>query len=98
MICDLLYLAPTTRVRCSSRWTRTWNTGLTDTASIREQEKNEAKLYKLDRDYSVEVAVTLPPRGVTWFVIRGSAIIAAIPSPGKSVPVASKIAKRGASS
>ena len=48
-------------------------TGLSDTALIREQEQNEAKLYKLDRDYTVEVAVKLPPRGVTWFVISGSA-------------------------
>lgn len=45
-------------------------TGLSDTAWIREQEKTEAKLYKLDRDYSVEITVTLPPRGVTWFLIN----------------------------
>jgi hypothetical protein len=45
-------------------------TGLSDTARIREQEQSEARSYRLDRDYHVEVAVTLPPRGVTWFVIR----------------------------
>ena len=47
-------------------------TGLSDTASIREQEQKEAKLYKLDRDYTVEIPVKLPPRGVTWFVISDS--------------------------
>ncbi|MBN2376681.1 MAG: LamG domain-containing protein [Sedimentisphaerales bacterium] len=44
-------------------------TGLTDKAWIREQENRQAVCYKLDRDYNVEIAVTLPPRGITWFVI-----------------------------
>ena len=48
-------------------------TGLSDMAWIREQEQNAAQLYPLDRDYRVELAVTLPPRGVTWFLIGGSA-------------------------
>jgi hypothetical protein len=48
-------------------------TGLSDTAWIIEQEMNQAQLYRLDRDYSVEIPVTLPPRGVTWYLIRGSA-------------------------
>ncbi|MCL5097203.1 MAG: LamG domain-containing protein [Candidatus Omnitrophica bacterium] len=48
-------------------------TGLSDTVLVREQEKDEAKLYKLNRDYSVEFEVTLPPRGVTWFVLTDSA-------------------------
>ncbi len=43
-------------------------TGLTDTAWIRERE-NEARPYKLSRDYDAELSVALPPRGVTWFVI-----------------------------
>jgi hypothetical protein len=47
-------------------------TGLTDAAWIREKE-SEAKPYPLDREYCVDVTVTLPPRGVTWFVIAGSA-------------------------
>ena len=47
-------------------------TGLTDTAWIREQENSAAKPYKLERDYTVEIPVTLPPRSVTWFVLRGS--------------------------
>ena len=44
-------------------------TGLSDMASIREQETGEARLYPLDRDYRVELAVTLPARGVSWYVI-----------------------------
>lgn len=46
-------------------------TGLSDTAYIREQDKGKAKRYKLGRDYSVELAVTLPARGVNWYVIAG---------------------------
>ena len=44
-------------------------TGLRKTAWIREQESGEAKRFQLDRDYGIEFKVTLPPRGVTWFVI-----------------------------
>ncbi len=44
-------------------------TGLTKTASIREQE-GESKTYELDREYEVEILVAVPPRGVTWFVIE----------------------------
>jgi hypothetical protein len=43
-------------------------TGLGETARIREQE-GKARTYKLGRDYSVEMNVALPPRGVSWFVI-----------------------------
>ena len=43
-------------------------TGLSETAWIREQE-GEAKPYKLDSEHQVELTATLPPRGVTWFVI-----------------------------
>lgn len=45
-------------------------TGLTDTAEIREQDGAEARQLALDRDYAIEFSVTLPPRGVTWYVIR----------------------------
>ena len=46
-------------------------TGLSDRAWIGERAGNPPTAYQLDRDYSVEVAVTLPARGVTWFVIGG---------------------------
>lgn len=43
--------------------------GLNGSALIREREDGEATLYPLDRNDSVELTVTLPPRGLTWFVI-----------------------------
>jgi len=44
-------------------------TGLTHTASIREKEGKRIK-YKLDRNYSVKLTVTIPGNGSTWFVIE----------------------------
>lgn len=44
-------------------------TGLTGTASIREQEGTPAK-YHLGRDYTVELDVTIPANGYTWYVIE----------------------------
>jgi len=44
-------------------------TGLTDEARVREQEERE-KTFKLKRDYSVEIPVTMKPKTITWFIIR----------------------------
>lgn len=44
-------------------------TGLTETASIREQEGTPAS-YRLGRDYTVELDVTIPANGYTWYVIE----------------------------
>lgn len=44
-------------------------TGLTETASIREQEGTAAR-YRLGRDYTVELDVTIPANGYTWYVIE----------------------------
>jgi len=44
-------------------------TGLEETASISEKD-NIGKTYKLDRDYHVQIPITLGPKGITWFVIR----------------------------
>jgi putative alpha-galactosidase len=44
-------------------------TGLTETASIREQEGMPAS-YRLGRDYTVELDVTIPANGYTWYVIE----------------------------
>ena len=44
-------------------------TGLTNTAKISEQGKT-AKTVTLARDYSVRVYVSLPARGITWFLIQ----------------------------
>jgi hypothetical protein len=44
-------------------------TGLTDKAIIREQD-GVAKNFQLDREYNVELPVTIPAHGRTWFVIE----------------------------
>lgn len=44
-------------------------TGLTGKARIREAE-GKPKSYKLDRDYCVELTVTIPARGYTWYVVE----------------------------
>jgi len=44
-------------------------TGLTETASIRESQA-APKTYHLDREFYVELPVTVPARGVTWFVVE----------------------------
>ncbi len=44
-------------------------TGLEKTASIREQE-GKARTYRLDREYNVELKVSIPAGGYTWFVVE----------------------------
>ncbi len=44
-------------------------TGLTDTAEI-SQRDNLSTTYRLDRDYCVELPVTVPATSYTWFVVR----------------------------
>lgn len=44
-------------------------TGLSQTAMVREQEGKAIK-YNLNRDYSIEMEVTIPANGYTWFVIE----------------------------
>ena len=44
-------------------------TGLIKTAHIREQE-GETQIYTLDREYRVELPVSVQARGRTWFVIE----------------------------
>lgn len=44
-------------------------TGLTDKASIREQE-GTPNIYPLDRNYRAKVKVNLPARGYTWLVVE----------------------------
>ena len=44
-------------------------TGLSEKAEIRERE-GKAIAYSLDRNYRVEIPVTLAPRSYTWFVIE----------------------------
>ena len=44
-------------------------TGLTDLATVREQNQ-PAKRCKLDRRFNIELPVTVPARGYTWFVLE----------------------------
>lgn len=44
-------------------------TGLIQTANVREQEGKKVK-YKLNRDYTIELTVTIPANGYTWYVIE----------------------------
>ena len=44
-------------------------TGLEKVARIREQE-GHSKKYKLERDYSVSLQVTIPAKGYTWYVVE----------------------------
>lgn len=44
-------------------------TGLTDEAKISDGEE-AAKVYKLDRDYNVDITVTIPAGGYKWFVVE----------------------------
>ena len=44
-------------------------TGLDKKAYIREQE-NKTKSYKLNRDYTVDLTITIPANGYTWYVVE----------------------------
>ena len=44
-------------------------TGLTDKAKVRQQEGSQ-KDFILGRDYSIELPVTMPAHGVSWFVFE----------------------------
>jgi hypothetical protein len=44
-------------------------TGLTSTASVREQE-GVAKNFKLGRDYKIQLSFSIEPESFTWFVIE----------------------------
>lgn len=46
-----------------------YNTGLTETVLIREQ-NGRAKKYKLDRHYNVKVTISIAPKSATWFVVE----------------------------
>ncbi|WP_446784688.1 NPCBM/NEW2 domain-containing protein [Macellibacteroides fermentans] len=43
--------------------------GLTQTARVREQE-GKPVTYRLDRNYTIELKVTIPANGYTWYVIE----------------------------
>ncbi len=43
-------------------------TGLTEKALVAESDDNPIE-YRLNRDYTIEVPITIPPQGFKWFVI-----------------------------
>jgi hypothetical protein len=44
-------------------------TGLTASANVKEQD-GKAKSYKLNREYKIDLPVSISARGVTWFVLE----------------------------
>jgi hypothetical protein len=44
-------------------------TGLADVAKVRQQDGRQFS-YKLNRDYHIDLPVTIPPRGFNWFVFE----------------------------
>jgi len=44
-------------------------TGLTDVAQVSEQE-NAWQNYELARDYHIDLPISLPALGITWFLIK----------------------------
>jgi hypothetical protein len=44
-------------------------TGLTDVAQVSEQE-NAWKNYTLARDYHIDLPISLPALGITWFIFK----------------------------
>ena len=44
-------------------------TGLTDVAKLAD-EFNTTVVYKLDREYNIDVLVNLPPQGITWYIVQ----------------------------
>jgi hypothetical protein len=44
-------------------------TGLTDVAQVSEQE-NAWNNYTLARDYHIDLPISLPALGITWFLIK----------------------------
>ncbi len=60
---------PTDREQRTTLTLPLYYTGLTKKASIREQ-KNAPRDYKLSRDYKVTIPVSLPAKGITWFLVE----------------------------
>jgi hypothetical protein len=44
-------------------------TGLTETAEVIEEDRNSGS-YHLDRDYCIDLPVTIPAHGFSWYVIK----------------------------
>ncbi len=65
----MLVFNPTDNVITKKITVPLYYTGLTDKANIREQE-NAAKLFKLNREYEIEIEVEVQPNWYNWYVIE----------------------------
>ena len=45
-------------------------TGLTESAAIKEKDAAKGKKYKLNRDYSITLKISIPADGYNWYVIE----------------------------
>jgi hypothetical protein len=64
-----MFFNPTDREMVRTIKLPLYYTGLSKTASIREQE-GRAKKYKLDRDYNITLEIRIPANGYTWYVVE----------------------------
>ncbi len=65
----LMVFNPTDRVITKKIKVPLYYTGLTDEATIREKE-GKSKSYRLNREYGVEIEVTVQPNWYNWYVIE----------------------------
>ncbi|WP_245832549.1 hypothetical protein [Macellibacteroides fermentans] len=64
-----MFYNPTDTVMVRTIQLPLYYSGLTQTARVREQE-DKPVTYRLDRNYAIELKVTIPANGFTWYVIE----------------------------
>lgn len=64
-----MFYNPTDTVMVRTIQLPLYYSGLTETARVREQE-GKPVTYRLDRNYAIELKVTIPANGYTWYVIE----------------------------
>ena len=64
-----MFYNPTDTVMVRTIQLPLYYSGLTQTARVREQE-GKPVTYRLDRNYTIELKVTIPANGYTWYVIE----------------------------
>ena len=64
-----MFYNPTDTVMVQTIQLPLYYSGLTQTARVREQE-GKPVTYRLDRNYTIELKVTIPANGYTWYVIE----------------------------
>ncbi len=64
-----VFFNPTIRTIAKTATLPVYYTGLTDVALVREQE-GAAISYRIDRNYNVDLPLSIPPHSLTWFVIE----------------------------